>query len=95
MRCLTGISSAKMRWTVSTYRNTPSVLTSPIKGELMVLYIVAQDHSLDAFLAQENVEGKDNAFYYLSQTLIGSEKRYYIKKVCSTYIHHQKLHHFL
>ena len=35
-------------------------------GKPLVLYIVAQEQSLGAFLAQKNEEKKEKALYYLS-----------------------------
>lgn len=40
------------------------------------MYNTALEHSLEALLAQENAEGKENAFYYLSRTLKGPEEQY-------------------
>lgn len=56
---------------------------APITGEPLILYVAALERSLGALLAQNNEEGKENALYYLSQTLVGAEHNYSpIEKVC-------------
>ncbi|XP_019263282.1 PREDICTED: uncharacterized protein LOC109241029 [Nicotiana attenuata] len=45
-------------------------------GKPLILYIAAHERSLGALLAQENEEGKEQALYYLSRTLIGAELNY-------------------
>lgn len=61
---------------IKRYLVNPPVLTSPIKGKPLLLYITALDGSLGALLAQYNDQGKENALYYLSRTLIGAEVNY-------------------
>ena len=70
---------------------------APIKGKPLILYIVALELSLGAMLAQNNEEGKENAFYYLSRTLVGVEQIYtLIEKVCLALVFAvQKLRHYL
>lgn len=68
---------------IKTYLTKPPVLSSPIEGKPLVLYIMALESSLVTLLAQENEVGKENAFYYLSRTLVGPETRYSpIEKLC-------------
>jgi len=56
-----------------------------VSGKPLILYIVAQEHSLGALCAQENSEGKERALYYLSWTLVGAELNYStIEKMCWT-----------
>ena len=52
------------------------VLAAPIPNKPLILYISAQERSLGALLAQENHDGKENAIYYLSRTLVGAELNY-------------------
>ena len=47
------------------------MLISPLKGKPLLLCIAALIHSLGALLAQHNEQGKENALYYLSRTLVG------------------------
>ena len=66
-------------------------------GKPLVLYIVAQEQSLRALLAQKNEEEKEKALYYLSQKLTGVELRYSpIEKMCLTlFFSIQKLRHYM
>ena len=68
-----------------------------ITGKSLILYVVALEHSLGALLAQNNEEGKENALYYLSRTLVGAEHHYSpMEKVCLALIFTvQKLRHYL
>lgn len=52
---------------IKVYLTKPPILSSPIKGKPLMLYITALKSSLGALLAQENKEGKENALYYLSE----------------------------
>ena len=62
-----------------------------------MLYIVAQEKSLGALMAQENKEGKERALYYLSQTLNGAELNYSpIEKMClALFFAIDKLEHYM
>ncbi|KAK3001399.1 hypothetical protein RJ639_022330 [Escallonia herrerae] len=53
----------------------PPVLMALVKGKPMILYTAAMDASLGALLAQHNDQGRENALYYLSRTLVGAELR--------------------
>ena len=54
---------------IKKYLANPPVLGAPITGKPLILYIVAQQRSLGALLAQENEEKREMALYYLSRTL--------------------------
>ncbi|GKV49781.1 hypothetical protein SLEP1_g56513 [Rubroshorea leprosula] len=58
---------------IKEYLLHPPVLVAPVLGRPLILYIAAQEYSLGALLAQVNEEGKENALYYLSRTLVGAE----------------------
>ncbi|XP_019167871.1 PREDICTED: uncharacterized protein LOC109163578 [Ipomoea nil] len=61
----------------------PPVLTAPVHGRPLILYISAQDNSVGALLAQENDKGKENALYYLSRMMTPNELNYSpIEKLC-------------
>ncbi|XP_019160042.1 PREDICTED: uncharacterized protein LOC109156645 [Ipomoea nil] len=61
----------------------PPVLTAPIPGRSLILYISAQESSVGALLAQENDNGKENALYYLSRMMTPNELKYLpIEKLC-------------
>ena len=51
---------------IKRYLLNPPVLGAPIPRKPLVLYIVAQEKSLGALMAQENEKGKERALYYLS-----------------------------
>ncbi|KAL2505477.1 Ribonuclease H [Abeliophyllum distichum] len=57
----------------------------------------AQESSLGALLVQINDEGKENALYYLSRTLVGAEMNYSpIEKICLALIFAaKKLRHYM
>ena len=73
------------------------VLRAPIHRWPLILYIAAQEQSLGVLLAQENEEGKENALYYLSRTLLGAELNFSpIEKTCLALMFAiQKLRHYL
>ena len=59
------------------------MLRALIVGLPLILYVVAQEPSLRALLAQESEKGKANMLYYLSQTLNGAKLNYLlIEKTC-------------
>ena len=82
---------------IKEYLLNPPVLMAPIKGKPLILYIAALDHSLGALLAQNNDQGKENALYYLSRTLVGAEHNYTpIEKICLALVFAvQKLWHYM
>ena len=61
---------------IKRYLFSPPIVGAPIPGKPHLLYIIAQEHSLGALCAQENSEGMEKAFYYLSRTLVGAELNY-------------------
>lgn len=72
------------------------VLASPVKGNPLVLYTTTLELFLCAMLAQQNADGKENALYYLSQTLVGPEMQYsFIEKVCLLIFAIKNLRHHL
>ncbi|KAG9458136.1 hypothetical protein H6P81_002644 [Aristolochia fimbriata] len=73
----------------------PLVLTALVPGKPLLLYIVTQEKSLGALLAQ--TEGKERALYYLSRMMVGAELNYsLIKETCLALIFTvQKLKHYL
>ncbi|GKV47484.1 hypothetical protein SLEP1_g54386 [Rubroshorea leprosula] len=75
----------------------PLVLVAPILGRPLILYIAAQEYFLGALLAQVNEEGKENALYYLSRTLVGAKVNYSpIEKICLALIFStKKLRHYM
>ncbi|XP_019253383.1 PREDICTED: uncharacterized protein LOC109232155 [Nicotiana attenuata] len=81
---------------IKTYLLNPPVLGAPMLGTPLILYIAAQERSLGALLAQENVEGKEQALYYLSRTLIGAEMNYTpVEKICLALLYAiKKLRHY-
>ena len=82
---------------IKQYLLNPPVLVAPIKMKPLILYIAALERSLGALLAQHNEDGKENALYYLSRTLVGAEKNYTpIEKVCLALVFAvQKLRHYI
>ena len=82
---------------IKQYLLRPPILMAPIIGKSLILYVVALERSLGALLAQNNEEGKENALYYLSRTLVGAEHNYSpMEKVCLALIFAlQKLRHYL
>ncbi|XP_058221013.1 uncharacterized protein LOC131331161 [Rhododendron vialii] len=82
---------------IKAYLMKPSVLMSPTKGKSLLLYIAALDCSLGALLAQHNEQGKEQALYYLSRTLVGVELNYSpIEKTCLALVFAlQKLRHYV
>ena len=70
---------------------------APTHGRPLILYTAALEHSLGAMLAQNNDEGKENALYYISRTLVGAERNYSaMEKICLALVFTvQKLRHYL
>ncbi|TYK07343.1 uncharacterized protein E5676_scaffold202G00590 [Cucumis melo var. makuwa] len=57
---------------IKKYLLNPLVLSAPVVGKPLTLYIAAQETSLEALLAQENEKDKKCTLYYLSRTLTGA-----------------------
>ena len=77
-------------------RNLP-VLGVPIPRKPLILYIVEQEQSLGALLAQKNEAKKEKALYYLSQKLTGAKLKYSpIEKMClALFSSIHKLRHYM
>ncbi|KAL0540350.1 hypothetical protein IC582_024587 [Cucumis melo] len=75
----------------------PPVFGAPIPDKPLILYIVAQERSLGAMLAQEKEKGKERALYYLSRTLVGVEVNYSpFEKMClALFFAIDKLRHYM
>src|SRR4051812_15141102 len=58
------------------YLTTPPVSIPPTQGKPFFLNVQAMEHSLRALLAQKSNEGHEQAIYYLSRTMVGTEHRY-------------------
>ncbi|KAL0360936.1 UNVERIFIED_CONTAM: hypothetical protein Sradi_3778100 [Sesamum radiatum] len=68
---------------IKSYLMKPPVLVVPIHGRPLILYVAAQELSVEILLAQKNDEGKENALYYLSRTMTPNELKYSpIEKLC-------------
>ena len=69
----------------------------PLKGRPLRLYLLAAKESIGCLLAQNNVEGHEQAIYYLSRVLNSVERRYTpIEKFClNLYLACTKLRHYL
>jgi RNase H-like domain found in reverse transcriptase/Reverse transcriptase (RNA-dependent DNA polymerase) len=82
---------------IKVYLLNPPVLAAPILGKELILYTTVLDGSLGALLAQENHDGNQNALYYLSRMMVGSEHRYSpIEKYCLAIIFAvKKLRHYM
>jgi len=82
---------------IKRYLTKPPVLVAPTSGKPFLLYVKAMDHSLGALLAQKDDNGREQAIYYLSRTLIGAESRYNpIEKECLALVFAiQKTRHYL
>ena len=70
---------------------------APIQGRPLILYTAALERSLGAMLAQCNDEGKENALYCISRTMVGAEVNYSsMEKICLALVFAiQKLRHYL
>ena len=81
---------------IKLYLVKPPVLAAPIPGKPLILYIAAQERSLESLLAQDNSEGKENALYYLSRTMTPNELNYSpIEKLCLALVFSiQKMKHY-
>ncbi|MHC6131835.1 ribonuclease H family protein, partial [Serratia marcescens] len=82
---------------IKQYLLNPPVLTAPIQGRPMILYTAVTETSLGALLAQQNDDAKEQALYYLSNTLLHPEMNYSpTDKYCLTLTFvPKKLRHYL
>lgn len=68
---------------IKKYLLAPPVLTAPIQGRPLILYIAALEGSLGALLGQVNDQGIETACYYLSRALVPAKYNYNpMEKVC-------------
>ena len=65
------------------YLLSPPVLTAPVQGKPLILYIATLEGSLGAMLGQVNEQGAETACYYLSRTMVQAEHNYSpMEKIC-------------
>ncbi|KAL0317360.1 UNVERIFIED_CONTAM: hypothetical protein Sangu_2150300 [Sesamum angustifolium] len=81
---------------IKSYLMKPPVLVAPVPRRPLILYVAAQERSVEILLAQKNDKGKENALYYLSTTMTPNELKYsLIEKLCLALIFSiQKLKHY-
>ncbi|XP_051150192.1 uncharacterized protein LOC127264732 [Andrographis paniculata] len=81
---------------IKDYLTKPQMLTAPIPGHPLTLYIDAQECSVGALLAQEANKRKENALYYLSRMMTPNELNYSpVEKICLAIIFAiKKLKHY-
>ena len=60
---------------LKTYLSSAPLLSKPIDGEILYVYLVVSEHALSAVLVWEE-EGKQSPIYYVSKALLDSETRY-------------------
>ena len=82
---------------IKVYLANLPVLMPPKGDKSLKLYIVAAKDSLEAFLAQDNEESKEQAVYYLSRFLNSCECKYSaVEKLClALYFAAMKLRYYL
>lgn len=75
----------------------PPVMTAPVAGRPLRLYVSATDETIGTFLAQEDDKGQEQAIYYFSRILTEVEGRYLpMEKLClALYAAAIKLRHYL
>jgi len=78
------------------YLPSPPILRPPSPDKHLILYISVLDDSVGAVLAQEDLEGRGRAAYYLSRLLNPIEQRYTaMEKTCAALVWaNQKLKHY-
>src|SRR5499433_477352 len=81
---------------LKTYLASPPVLSLPVPGKPLLLYMSVIDDSIGAILAQHDDEGKERAAYYLSRLFNDAEKKYNtMEKTCAALVWvAQKLKHY-
>ena len=68
---------------VKSYLSKPLVLMPLLKGRPLKLYLSVIKESIGCLLVQNNAEGHEHVFYYLSRVLNSTETRYTpIEKLC-------------
>jgi len=80
---------------IKQYLAKSSVLVALVQGRPLILYITTFEQSLGAMLAQYNDEGRENALYYISQTMVSAKVNYSsIENICLVIVFDvQKLRH--
>ena len=61
---------------IKQYLMHPPVLAAPISGKPFLIYVRVMNHSLGVLLAQNTDQGHEQATYYLSRIMIGTEHQY-------------------
>ncbi|XP_049368010.1 uncharacterized protein LOC125832867 [Solanum verrucosum] len=81
---------------IKSYLTKLPVLAAPVLGKPLILYILAQERSVGALLAQENGKGTENSLYYLSRMMTPNELKYSpIEKLCLAFVFSiQKMKHY-
>ncbi|XP_016650487.1 PREDICTED: uncharacterized protein LOC107881363 [Prunus mume] len=79
------------------YLSNPPMLSPPKRGRPLKLYVSASTVSIGRLLVQDNKEGKEQAFHWLSRTLIEVERKYStIERLClALYFTAIKLRHYM
>lgn len=78
-------NNAKQCFTILKHTSPKAlVLATYIKPKPLVRSITIQDHSLVVLLAQQSIEGNENALYYLNRTLVAPEERYSLLRRCGS-----------
>ena len=82
---------------IKNYLANPPIITSPVKGKPLKLYISASKYTIGSMLCQEDENGIERAIYYLSRVLNDAETRYCaIEKLClCLYFSCTKLKHYI
>ena len=60
---------------LKTYISEPPVLSKPIIGETLFLYVATSEHALSRVLIREE-SGEQRPIYYVSRSLVDAETRY-------------------
>jgi len=72
---------------IKRYLMHPPFLIAPVSKKPFLIYVRAMDHSLGAFLAQNNNQGHEQAIYYMSRTMIKAKYQCNsIEKECLAFV---------
>ncbi|XP_056860098.1 uncharacterized protein LOC130508553 [Raphanus sativus] len=77
------------------YLTTPPLLSKPLEGEVLLLYLAVSEHAVSAVLVRE--EGrKQHCIYYVSKSLLDAETRYnHLEKLALALVNAaRKLRHY-
>ncbi|CAL1408240.1 unnamed protein product [Linum trigynum] len=59
--------------------SAPSVLSSPLNGERLFMYLVVSQQAVSSILVRRSIDdGRDQLVYYVSKTLLPAETRYLV-----------------